>query len=112
MVLGTSSLTKGQASLFALDTSIQASESPLSPSSTGKGKAKEQPPANTPTPQRRKGGRLARDAVSEELKAGPVVVTTLAVACRRRLCLFNWRDGQWQKPQVIAKLGHLFTDHS
>lgn len=100
MVLGTNSLTKGQANLFALDTSIQANESALATSSSGKGKAKEQASVTPTTAQRKKGGRVARDTKSDETKAGPVVVTTLAVACRRRLCLFHWSDGQWQEPKV------------
>lgn len=105
MVLGSSSLTRGQASLFALDTSIQSSGDALATTPTlAKGKAKEQPVASTP--QRRKGGKTARDTIQEDVKAGPVVVTTLAVASRRRLCLFHWRDGQWQEPKVCSRL-HL-----
>lgn len=103
MVLGANSLTKGQANLFALDTSIQSSGDALATTSTlAKSKAKEQSIAFTP--QRRKGGKTVRDAVQEDTKAGPVVVTTLAVASRRRLCLFHWRDGQWQEPKVRSRL--------
>ncbi|KAK9894896.1 hypothetical protein P389DRAFT_211571 [Cystobasidium minutum MCA 4210] len=102
MVLGSNSLTKAQANLFALDTSIQSSGDALSSTSAAaKGKAKaEATPA--PTPSRRKGGKNARDAIQEDNKVGPVVVTTLAVACRRRLCLFHWRDGQWQEPKELS----------
>jgi hypothetical protein len=111
-ILGSNSLTKAQANLFALDTSIQASDRQLGSTTTaatspikGKGKGKEEPP----TVQRRRAGKSAKQAEPEDTtKIGPVVVTTLAVACRRRLCLFHWRDGQWQEPKV----GQLSSDAS
>jgi len=105
-ILGSSSLTKAQANLFALDTSIQASDTPLASSTTtttspikAKGKGKEE---LSTAVQRRRAGKNDRQTEVEDTttKTGPVVVTTLAVACRRRLCLFHWRDGQWQEPKV------------
>jgi len=32
----------------------------------------------------------------------PIVVTYLAVACRRKLVLFSWRDSQWCEPKEIG----------
>ncbi|OAV85448.1 hypothetical protein PTTG_30518, partial [Puccinia triticina 1-1 BBBD Race 1] len=34
--------------------------------------------------------------------APPVLLSILAVPCRRRLVLFLWRDGQWLEPKEIA----------
>ena len=94
-VLGSSSETKGQAGIFALETSIQTS-GPLS--SKGKEKEKQQ---NSPSPAKGKGRRGKAVAEPEVERQGvPIVATTLAVGCRRRLVLFGWRDGQWQDPKV------------
>ena len=99
-VLGSTSQTKGQANLFALDTSIQTGAS----SDTAKGKERATP-RKQPLPQSQRGSK-GKEAAKEEQQSGaaqesiPVVVTTLAVACRRRLVLFSWRDGQWQEPHV------------
>ena len=30
----------------------------------------------------------------------PILCTTLAVGCKRRLVLFGWKDGEWQEPKV------------
>ena len=30
----------------------------------------------------------------------PILCTTLAVGCKRRLVLFGWKDGEWQEPRV------------
>lgn len=39
----------------------------------------------------------------QDVEAGvPVLVTTLAVPCRRRLVLFSWRDGEWMEPREVA----------
>lgn len=59
--------TKGQANIFAIESSIQSSES------TAKGD-----------------------------QGIPIVVTNLAVGCKRRFVLFSWRDSQWQPPKELA----------
>ena len=92
---GTSSQTKGQAGIFAIDTSIQQTGSQLAPS-TPKGKEREKTQANAKA--RSKGKDAASTTVGEETV--PIVVTTLAVGCRRRLVLFTWRDSQWQDPKA------------
>lgn len=103
MVLGTNSLTKGQANLFAVDTSIQANESATASSLARKGQVKDPATTGPAVSSRRKGGRGAvRGDHTDDTKAGPTVVTTLAIACRRRLCLFHWRDGQWQEPKELV----------
>lgn len=112
-VLGSSSQTKGQANLFSINTSIQTSgQLPSKTDTPTKGKGKEIPIHHSvvadlkkrrdgaATSSKRKAGRTADDHLDPEQEGVPVVVTTLAAGCRRRLVLFSWRDGQWQSPKV------------
>lgn len=78
-----SSHTRSAASLFVLSTSIFTPPTPISaPVSKRSGIA-----SRTPAPS-------------------PEVHSTLAIACRRKLILFNWVDGAWIAPPTEVTLPH------